>query len=59
MALYWPQGWKKNAIQFGSPWGQCFSIYYNNLGPNNKPLGANVQLKNAQSWPQDFLGRDF
>ncbi len=51
MALYWPQGWKKDTIEFGrpmcNPWGQCSSIYYyhdinvlafiSNLGPNNKP----------------------
>ncbi len=31
MALYWPQAWKKDIIEFGkpicNPWGQCFSIY--------------------------------
>jgi len=51
MALYWPQGWKKDTIKFGRPicdlCGQCFNIYkfpdikflafISNLGPNNKP----------------------
>jgi len=30
-ALYWPQGWKKDTIEFGrpicNPWGQCSNIY--------------------------------
>jgi hypothetical protein len=58
MALYWPQGWKKDYHQICNPWGQRFSIYsypdvnvlsfiISNVGPNNKP-------KNAQSWPQVF-----
>jgi hypothetical protein len=51
MALYWPQGGKKDNANFGkpicNPWGQCYSIYsyhnlnvlafINNLGLNNKP----------------------
>jgi hypothetical protein len=31
MAMYWPQGWEKDTIKFGSlicnPPGQCFSIH--------------------------------
>jgi len=40
MALYWPQGWKKDTIHLG---GQFAT------------LGAKQQAKNAQSWPQVFL----
>jgi len=50
MAMYWPQGWEKDTIEFGrlicNPSGQCFSIhkypelnvvaFISNLGPNNK-----------------------
>ncbi len=62
MAMYWPQGWKKDTIEFGrlilQPLGpmfqhllisssQCSSIYC--------LLGAKQQAKNAQSWTQVFL----
>jgi hypothetical protein len=39
MALYWPQGWKKDTIHLG---GQFAT------------LGAKQQAKNAQSWCQVF-----
>jgi hypothetical protein len=41
MALHWPQGWKKDTIKFGRP--------------KFATLGANLQPKNAQSWPKGFL----
>jgi hypothetical protein len=39
MALYWPQGRKKDTTEFGK------SI---------STLGAKQQAKNAESWPQVF-----
>jgi hypothetical protein len=36
--------------------GANVSAFINNLGPNNKPLGPNVQLKNAQSLAPRFFG---
>jgi hypothetical protein len=59
MAMYSPQGWKKDTIEFGrlicNPWGQCFSIYLypevnvpafiSYLGPNNKPKMLKVGPK--------------
>ncbi len=45
MALYWPQGWKKDTIIFGkpicNPWGQCSRIYQGNFRRGSKVQGTN------------------
>jgi len=48
MALYWPQGWKKDTMEFGrpicsNPWVQCSSIYISNNKPKMLKVGPKRQ----------------